>query len=1344
MRRKKQVLGVTSRVKCEEAQIKLTEDKYISKKPYRCSIPDQKEIESQITNLLKAGLIEETNSPFAAPVTLVYKKEDGCRSRLCIDFRELNKLVVSEPQPFPRIEDIMVKARECTWFSAFDINSAFWSIPIRHKDRKKTAFVTQDGHWQWTCLPFGLKISPAIFQRTLANILRRYNVNDFCINYIDDILVFSKTFEQHVKHIEALLQAINEEDHKPLETLKVKARTDEPLGKLIYYLSQYSFRIIYAPGKENIEADSLSRNPVLENFENEEDILKVVNMVTLEEIISDQQKNAIEIKDSKRVFEKGNIKFKYLKNRQRIYISQEFGLLLIKKIHEYYGHIVDCPESNGLNERLNQTLVNRIRCKINSGDKKAWSKIAEECVEEYNNTTHSVTKFSPSYLLFGVKSYIVPNELQEKTFNLEKDREQAIINSNKNYEKNKKRVDKTGKEHTFKENETLEKEEFSNPLDFTEEFGSHEELNYKINPNHISNDEYLYFNLFSSFNNTFIIENKKYICQYDDNIDKINGNKTTSWLLNNSNKDLDVLLLQKQFIDKINKARFNIHEVQLLWSELIHKALHDNKVISNSYTENKSAEKLIILHAKNFIRHFEAKYPERRKLLIIHENEMGCQKCICTAIKPCRLTYSALSDLESYSVFVANHIKYKPLEDPINVPKQILSPSRVLEVQTGNCFEIATLLVSFLLGLGYNAFIVQGYASKDICTNNFRNVILDIPDKQIQKRIDKIKIENVNEDYAEDTIIDLSSEYIKMGLEENKRESLKFEENYKENTENESDFLHGKRIHCWVMILPLEYQENISTGIYFIEPSTGKQCEISDQNYYKIEAIWNHKNYWVNLQLPDKNCMHYKYAFANSKYWEHLLIDELNHLHYILRPVDSNALYKYLRMPTSWVNMLVISKHRYLMTYPSGKKLILYANAVKELYADYVMPDGLVEKITFYKNHQYEKKTFARELYKYRTDRLVCLDIVYNSYETEMTEYFSYGRKDFLKMHKFYFNENNIEDRRLICFYETTSVESLVEISVDKNLLAIKFNDRLDYLSWRLYEFQTPLEISDNIFKTTKKPKIITEKYLRDKTKPSDIDIAIREFNLEMNTICIEHHYKKERITRSSRIFAKSSNNESNLNIDKTTLLETEVYPHGNQLKPHETDMMINDLLITEQKAINDISRFKSIVTSILQTRCKECSDFQLTSVFDDWDRNLESRQIIKNTINKKELLKIWSMSKKENCWLHIMKKTEQSLILNEVETINKLCLLDFNNYVNSQFFYANNTFIMAYDTFQSIVLSLEDNLTMNTKQIESCFSICSSLRDKLAELILKMERFETKLVERCNNFLLYLNTVQK
>lgn len=135
-------------VKGYEAHIDLLIDKYCSKRPYRCSIEDMKEIEHQISKLLKHNLIEESYSSFAAPVTLAFKKEDERRSRLCIDFRELNKIVVPQSQPFPLIEDLMVKTRKCKFFSTFDVNSAFWSIPLRIEDRHKTAFVTQESHFQ--------------------------------------------------------------------------------------------------------------------------------------------------------------------------------------------------------------------------------------------------------------------------------------------------------------------------------------------------------------------------------------------------------------------------------------------------------------------------------------------------------------------------------------------------------------------------------------------------------------------------------------------------------------------------------------------------------------------------------------------------------------------------------------------------------------------------------------------------------------------------------------------------------------------------------------------------------------------------------------------------------------------------------------------------------------------------------------------------------------------------------------------------------------------------------------------------------------------------------------------
>jgi hypothetical protein len=201
-----------------EAHITLSEMKYTAKKPYRCSYEDQTEIERQVTELLKHGMIEQSCSPFAAPVTMAYKKtEEGKpkeKVRMCIDFRDLNKLLVPESQPFPLIEDMVVRTRECEWFTALDINSAFWSIPVRVKDRYKTAFVTQHGHWQWRSMPFGLKNSPAIFQRILSGLVRKNNLQNFCVNYIDDILIFSKNFDEHIEHVSALLEAIKAEGFK--------------------------------------------------------------------------------------------------------------------------------------------------------------------------------------------------------------------------------------------------------------------------------------------------------------------------------------------------------------------------------------------------------------------------------------------------------------------------------------------------------------------------------------------------------------------------------------------------------------------------------------------------------------------------------------------------------------------------------------------------------------------------------------------------------------------------------------------------------------------------------------------------------------------------------------------------------------------------------------------------------------------------------------------------------------------------------------------------------------------------------------------------------------------------
>ncbi len=154
-----------STVRNFKAHINLIENKYIAKWPYKCSFEDQKEIENQVAHLLNNGLIDESSSPVAVPVTALKKTGEGnTKEKIdCISLLEKLKILVPESQPSPFIHNMIIKTNGCKWFSALDISSDFWSILIRKKDLYKTGYKTQHDHWQWNSLPCGLCNSTANF-----------------------------------------------------------------------------------------------------------------------------------------------------------------------------------------------------------------------------------------------------------------------------------------------------------------------------------------------------------------------------------------------------------------------------------------------------------------------------------------------------------------------------------------------------------------------------------------------------------------------------------------------------------------------------------------------------------------------------------------------------------------------------------------------------------------------------------------------------------------------------------------------------------------------------------------------------------------------------------------------------------------------------------------------------------------------------------------------------------------------------------------------------------------------------------------------------------------------------
>ena len=153
-------------------------------------------------DMLESGIIEQSKSEWSSPIVFVPKK-DG-KLRMCVDYRKLNAVSRLDSYPMPRIDELIDQLGKAKFISTLDLAKGYWQLPVATKDCHKTVFVTPFGLYQLKMMPFGLSRAPATFQKMMDRLIQ--GCQAFAAAYLDDLVIFSNTWEEHLQHLEEMFE----------------------------------------------------------------------------------------------------------------------------------------------------------------------------------------------------------------------------------------------------------------------------------------------------------------------------------------------------------------------------------------------------------------------------------------------------------------------------------------------------------------------------------------------------------------------------------------------------------------------------------------------------------------------------------------------------------------------------------------------------------------------------------------------------------------------------------------------------------------------------------------------------------------------------------------------------------------------------------------------------------------------------------------------------------------------------------------------------------------------------------------------------------------------------------
>ncbi|GAB9464868.1 hypothetical protein Gpo141_00002292 [Globisporangium polare] len=763
-----------------------------------------------------------------------------------------------------------------------------------------------------------------------------------------------------------------------------------------------------------------------------------------------------------------------------------------------------------------------------------------------------------------------------------------------------------------------------------------------------------------------------------------------------------------------------------------------------SYTFNCTKELLCLEYVAGFQKQFEHLFgAKRRALYLFPPNEKGTSKFVCTTIRPTLLPYRDLYDHHSLARFLAGVIEYEPLADPVAPPRCLPSPSFTLKWRAGDSFDFAVLLVSFLIGTGYDAYAVHGVAPRWICLLDQSKTPLpkplsveELPKKQTREAREpnqaaenpSVAVSGRNSSSSSSSLYEsnaadskstraasltpsegklasrsmFTSKYLEMqkeleqqqqGTSNNSISNSEHKHQRKhqldvlyDDEDEDDDPLEGRRVHAWVLVRA--GKRDVSDH-FFIEPSTGRVYSLRESPYLSIESVWNHENYFVNMQTsqPVYTTL---FDLANPTDWEYVFLsaserknakgdgadgldakggmdlgDDLKSLHSVGSTAsagagtlgtdgdnqhDEDEEDLILDVPPSWVAKLHIDRAAYKKRFVTdAQRVTLYRRAKLEEFAENSHDQGLVTRITLYRDNACTLPIEIREFFKNRKDKLESRTRF--PLESKFEEHFTPGRlPEALKARIEW-----IGYRREFHFYTSARMDGLVkrEEFIQKRTME-HFDGRDDFLIFRSVTLTTEKDEVDskNPYVLPGGPtgelaiKKMKEKFARNPALAADDDARKKTYNVQEGNIRVNFQYATGKITAGSRVYFKALS---------TPVEVVMADPNAAKPKPSILDDELRASLQMEKDCYNAVRHAEIETQDILKLRKREEMAIVLETSFFDASED-------EATASKKDDAKDHGKDTKNEIdyltpFLQSLHASSESLSKEDAQTVREMCL---------------------------------------------------------------------------------------